>query len=148
MIQIRIFNEKQRPDEAEKEKIISFLFDNLQDYGDPKPDIEKAVDYALMLGKSFGGVVLTANLNEKIVGAVVLNKTGMKDYIPENILVYIATDKNERGKGIGKMLMEKTLNLSEGSVALHVEPDNPARKLYEKLGFNSKYIEMRYKKLV
>lgn len=46
------------------------------------------------------------------------------------------------------MLMEKTLNLSEGSVALHVEPDNPARKLYEKLGFNSKYIKMRYKKLV
>jgi hypothetical protein len=38
-------------------------------------------------------------LENEISGAVVVNQTGMKDYIPENILVYIATDKNHRGKG-------------------------------------------------
>ena len=42
--------------------------------------------------------------------------------------------------------MQKTIDVSEGSIALHVEPDNPARFLYEKVGFSSKYIEMRYKK--
>jgi GNAT superfamily N-acetyltransferase len=31
----------------------------------------------------------------------------MKDYIPENILVYIATHKELRGKGIGKAMMKK-----------------------------------------
>ena len=81
-----------------------------------------------------------------ISGVVVVNQTGMKDYIPENILVYIATHKNFRGKGIGKGLMQKTIDVAEGNIALHVEPENPARFLYEKVGFSSKYIEMRYKK--
>ena len=65
---------------------------------------------------------------------------------PENILVYIATHHDHRGKGFGKMLMKKTVEHAHGSIALHVEPDNPARFLYEKVGFTSKYIEMRYKK--
>jgi len=76
----------------------------------------------------------------------VVNRTGMKDYIPENVLVYIATHKDHRGKGIGKKMMQKAVETAEGSLALHVEPDNPARFLYEKIGFTTKYIEMRYKK--
>ncbi|MDX5426634.1 MAG: GNAT family N-acetyltransferase, partial [Bacteroidota bacterium] len=34
----------------------------------------------------------------------------------------------------------------EGNVALHVEPDNPAKYLYENIGFTNKYLEMRYQK--
>ncbi len=49
-----------------------------------------------------------------------------------------------RGMGIGKKLMTQALTMTQGGVALHVEPDNPARKLYEKLGFTHKYLEMRY----
>jgi len=37
-------------------------------------------------------------LEKEISGVVVVNQTGMKDYIPENILVYIATDKKSQGK--------------------------------------------------
>ena len=80
---------------------------------------------------------------ETITGAVVVNKTGMESYIPENILVYIATHQAYRGKGLGKQLMQKAIELSEGGIALHVDPDNPARKLYERLGFENKYLEMR-----
>ena len=67
----------------------------------------------------------------------------MDGYIPENILVYIATDKNLRGKGVGKQLMQKAIEVTNGDIALHCEPDNPAKFLYEKLGFTSKYLEMR-----
>jgi ribosomal protein S18 acetylase RimI-like enzyme len=43
-----------------------------------------------------------------------------------------------RGRGIGRMLMEEIL--AEGrstgkSVSIHVEHDNPARRLYDRLGF-------------
>ena len=48
-----------------------------------------------------------------------------------------------RGQGIGKKLMRDTIQMANGNIALHVEPDNPARFLYEKVGFTSKYIEMR-----
>jgi GNAT superfamily N-acetyltransferase len=81
-----------------------------------------------------------------MVGAVVVNETGMSGYIPENILVYIATHKDHRGKGIGKKLMEDTMNYAKGDVALHVEKDNPARVLYEKYGFKNPYLEMRFKR--
>ncbi len=146
MIQTKVFNPNNKPNLEEKERLIDFLFNNLQEYGDAKSDIEKAVNYALKESTSFGGFIIVSFLENEMSGVVVVNQTGMKDYIPENILVYIATHKNHRGKGIGKILMQKTIDLTEGSIALHVEPDNPARFLYEKFGFSSKYIEMRYKK--
>ena len=146
MIQTRVFNPTNKPNLKDKENLISFLFDNLQEYGDPRSDIEKAVNYALKETSSFGGFIVVSFLENEISGVVIVNQTGMKDYIPENILVYIATHKDHRGKGIGKMLMQKTIDTAEGSIALHVEPDNPARFLYEKVGFSSKYIEMRLKK--
>lgn len=146
MVQTNVFNTTNKPSLKEKENLIDFLFNNLQEYGDPRPDIEKAVNYALKETTSFGGFILVSYLESVISGVVVVNQTGMKDYIPENILVYIATHKNLRGKGIGKFLMQKTIDLAEGSIALHVEPENPARFLYEKVGFSSKYVEMRLKK--
>ena len=81
--------------------------------------------------------------NNAIVGAVILNNTGMGGFIPENILVYIAVDNSQRGKGYGKSLMQKAISVANGDIALHVEPNNPAKKLYEKLGFTNKYLEMR-----
>jgi len=146
MTETKVFDTTNKPNLEEKEALINFLFDNLQEYGDPKSDIEKCIDYALKETTSFGGFVLVSFLENDISGVVVVNQTGMKGYIPENILVYIATRKNHRGKGIGKLLMQKTIDLAEGSIALHVEPENPAVFLYKKVGFSSKYIEMRLKK--
>lgn len=143
MTSIKIFNSSNRPDSIEKKELIDFLFEHLEEYGDPKGDIEKSINYAIKETASFGGFVLVATIEHKIVGIVVVNHTGMKDYIPENILVYIATHKEFRGKGIGKELMLKATDIAKGNVALHVEPENPARFLYEKVGFKSKYLEMR-----
>lgn len=127
-------------------KIVSFLHQHLVPYGDAMHDIQKAVDYARGRNQSPGGALITALQNHRIVGAVVLNKTGMTGYIPENILVYIATHKEYRGKGIGKKLMQMAVNHTPGNIALHVEPENPAKRLYEKLGFTHKYLEMRLNK--
>ncbi len=148
MIQINTYSPDNKPTEEVKKEIINFLFESLEQYGDPKEDIEKCLDYAFGKNNKPGGIVLSAidSNTQKIVGAVIINKTGMNGYIPENILVYIATDKNMRGKGVGKQLMQTAINLSEGDMALHCEPDNPAKFLYEKLGFTSKYLEMRLKK--
>ena len=90
-----------------------------------------------------GGFVLIAHQENEILGVVIVNDTNMAGYIPEHILVYIAVHGEARGKGVGKALMEKALNETEGDVALHVEPENPARFLYEKFGFTNKYLEMR-----
>ena len=121
--------------------IAEFLYTHLEQYGDKIEDILKCIDYAMNPAK--GGNVIVGLDNDKIVGVVILNNTGMKDFIPENILVYIAVDNSQRGKGFGKKLMQKAIDTAEGNIALHVEPDNPAKGLYEKLGFTNKYLEMR-----
>lgn len=145
MLNINIYTENNNASAEVKNEIIDFLFESLEQYGDPRNAIEKSIDYAFGLNQKIGGIVLTAidSETQKIAGAVVLNKTGMDGYIPENILVYIATDKNLRGKGVGKQLMQKAIEVANGDIALHCEPDNPAKFLYEKLGFTSKYLEMR-----
>jgi len=127
----------------QKKEIADFLFVQLEQYGDPIDHILKCLDYALDQAVDKGGFMVMAKESGNIVGAVVVNKTGMSGYIPENILVYIAVDATQRGKGVGKKLMSAVIDLANGAIALHVEPDNPARKLYEKLGFTNKYLEMR-----
>ncbi len=127
----------------QKKEIADFLFEHLDQYGDPHEYIMRCLDYALDQAVDKGGYVILGRENGKIVGAVVMNKTGMSGYIPDYILVYIAVDGSQRGKGVGKKIMQTALNMANGDVALHVEPDNPARKLYENLGFTNKYLEMR-----
>jgi GNAT superfamily N-acetyltransferase len=144
MIEIKLYDENNKPTSTEKTKIIDFLFHELENFGDSKADIEKCINYALKETISFGGFILQAFAEGKMACVVVINQTGMKDYIPENILVYIATLKEFRGKGIGKALVLKAIETAEGNIALHVEPDNPAKYLYEKIGFTNKYLEMRY----
>jgi ribosomal protein S18 acetylase RimI-like enzyme len=122
--------------------VAKFLHQHLEQYGDKVEDIQKAIDYVF----DRGGNITVQYLDNEIVGAVVINQTGMSGYIPENILVYIAIDNKYRGKGLGKQLMQKAIESCKGDIALHVEKDNPARFLYEKLGFTNPYLEMRLKR--
>ena len=125
-----------------REEVSHFLVKHLEQYGDPIEDIERCMNYAI----EKGGVLITASKNKIIQGAVVINHTGMSGYIPENILVYIAVSNSARGEGLGKKLMEVAIQETKGDIALHVEKDNPARFLYEKVGFTNPYLEMRYKR--
>lgn len=129
--------------EDQKKEIADFLYNHLDQFGDEYEAIMRCINFALDEKTKFGGFILVSKENNQITGAVIINKTGMEGYIPENILVYIAVHKDYRGKGLGKDLMLKTFEKAEGSIKLHVEPENPARFLYEKLGFTSKYLEMR-----
>jgi len=146
MIKIKVFDAANKPDNLEKVEVINFLSEHLQEFGDPKEDIKKAIDYSVKEFTSFGGFTMIIMDDKVIVGATVINRTGMGGYIPENILVYIATHKDYRGKGLGKTLMQKAIDYSKGDIALHVEANNPAIHLYKKLGFTNPYLEMRLKK--
>jgi GNAT superfamily N-acetyltransferase len=141
-----IYGTTESEQEFSREQIVLFLSKHLEQYGDKEEDILAAIEYALSEEKGKGGFVLLGLENKEIVGTVVLNKTGMTGYIPENILVYIAVNSRFRGKGVGAQLMETVIKTCEGDIALHVEATNTARFLYEKMGFTNPYIEMRYKR--
>ena len=128
----------------EKQELVDFLYEHLDEYGDKKEHIARCIDYAMSSNPMAGGFVVEMREKDKIVGALVMNQTGMSGYIPENILVYIAVDSAYRGKGVGRRIMERSMKLAKGDVALHVEHDNPANFLYKNMGFENPYLEMRF----
>ncbi len=146
MLETKVYDAIIKPTPHQKTEIIDFLHTNLEQYGDSKKDIRKAIDYSLKEFGSFGGFTMLLLDDGALVGVTVINQTGMSGYIPENILVYIATHKGYRGKGLGKKLMQAAIDYAKGDIALHVEENNPARFLYEKLGFTAPYVEMRLKR--
>ncbi len=129
-----------------RDQITDFLFSHLDEYGDDRSAILKCIAYAYGDAPGQNGFVLTAHEGDEILGVVIINDTNMGGYIPEHILVYIAVHKKTRGQGVGKQLMSSVIEQTKGDIALHVEPDNPAKFLYEKFGFTNKYLEMRLKK--
>ncbi|MGK0317066.1 MAG: ribosomal-protein-alanine N-acetyltransferase [Saprospiraceae bacterium] len=140
----KIYTPHDKLTSIDKIGVANFLFEHLEEYGDDLKDIKHCLEYTMKESSHHGGLVILCIIERSIVGAVVVNKTGMSRYIPENILVYVAVHKKYRGKGIGKALMTNAIKHSTGDIALHVEPNNPAKHLYEKLGFQNKYLEMRY----
>lgn len=146
MMNIAKYDDTNKPNEIDRTIILDFLFVQLGEYGDSKEDIEKALQYCLNEIESFGGFILVAKEDEQLLGVVLVNRTGMSGYIPENILVYIAVHRDYRGKGYGEQILKKAIGTAKGNLALHVESDNPAQKLYNKMGFVKKYIEMRLEK--
>ncbi len=133
------------PKLVSKQMFIEFLYHQLGEYGDSKKDISKAVEYAFSDVQGKGGFVIIAVQKATLVGGAVVNDSGMSGYIPNHILVYIVVHEKYRGEGLGKVILKKVIDECPGDIALHVEYDNiPAMNLYENVGFNSKYAEMRY----
>lgn len=141
-----IYSDAENPTTFSRDDIADFLVEHLDEYGDEKENILLSIGYAYGDDLGQDGFILTAYEEEQIVGIVIINHTNMGGFIPEHILVYIAVHGDYRGQGLGKELMERIIDTTEGDIALHVEPDNPAIHLYEKYGFTNKYLEMRLKK--
>lgn len=126
--------------------IIDFLYKHLGPYTDTKAAIDKAIDYAFSGDPGRGGFLLTAYSEGDLAGALVMNRTGMEGFVPENLLVYVAVDSKFRNHGYGRMIVDKAIETCTGDVALHCDFGNPAQRLYERMGFEVKYNEMRYYK--
>lgn len=128
---------------AYQDQLVKFLHNSLEQYRDPEEDIRACLEYIIHPDK--GGYVFAASDDKQVLkGVVFLTRTNMQSFVPDYLLVYIATDKNERGKGIGLQLITLVKDSVKAPIALHVEYDNPAKKLYERIGFSSKYAEMRW----
>lgn len=142
----KLVNESDFDENLSREEFVDFLCNHLDQFGDSKDAINKCIDFAFCKDGKLGGFLLAAYYENKLVGTLIINNTGMSGYIPEHILVYVAVDASYRGKGFGKQIVERAIADCPGDVKLHVEYENPAKRLYERIGFTTKYAEMRFKK--
>jgi [ribosomal protein S18]-alanine N-acetyltransferase len=116
--------------------------------GEPRPSKEilknPEISQSLKNWGRRGDAALIATSGETPVGAVWIrlfddtNKTyGFVD--PQTPLLGMALLPEYRGKGIGTVLLEKILTVAKElgfeQVSLSVDPDNPALRLYERVGF-------------
>ncbi|MCO6476133.1 MAG: GNAT family N-acetyltransferase [Phaeodactylibacter sp.] len=126
----------------EKSKVVRFVCDHTPNSS--RQSVLEAVEYAMKLKPSFGGYVLTVEEGRQLIGAVVANRTGMESYNPKNIFVFVTLhERYHQDKILVKALIQKAIQYADGDIAMHVEPDNPALKLYQELGFKAQYLELR-----
>jgi ribosomal-protein-alanine N-acetyltransferase len=145
MLEIKQINaEDELPEGLTRQGFIDFMYRHLGQFGDTKSAIAKSIDYAFSCQEGKGGYLLAAYDGGDLVGGLIMNHTGMSEYVPEHLLVYVAVNEEYRNRGFGAQIVEKAFEICEGNVALHVEYENPAKRLYERLGMRSKYAEMRY----
>jgi GNAT superfamily N-acetyltransferase len=132
------------PDWAPRDAVADFFHTTMRPYHDSLEDVQAALDYGLVPGRGSGGFVMLAHEDDQLLGALLMLKTGMSGYVPEHILLFVTVDPSTRGRGVGSRLIMRSIDECDGDVKLHVEYDNPAKRLYERLGFTTKYAEMRY----
>jgi ribosomal-protein-alanine N-acetyltransferase len=142
MIVIR--SNEELPDATTTESLTRFLHESLKPYEDDPEDIHRAMTLVLDSPQDRGGFVVLARDGSTSLGAAVVHYTPWSGYVPENLLLFVAVDPNHRGQGLGGALIKRAIEECKGDMKLHVEHDNPAKRLYERLGFTSKYAEMRY----
>ncbi|MCL5129649.1 GNAT family N-acetyltransferase [Algibacter sp. L4_22] len=124
-------------------RISKFLYEHSGEFKDTKSAIRKSIMYAAKEVPGLGGYVFIMENKGEILGAIVVNRTGMNEYLAENILVYIAVKESCRGEGIAQKLISHTIKYCRGDIAIHINKENPVIKLFEKQGFKSRNIEMR-----
>ncbi|MFB9057984.1 GNAT family N-acetyltransferase [Mariniflexile ostreae] len=118
------------------------MSENSGEFGDGKSAVKKSLLYASKEIPGLGGFVFTMEHKTEIVGALVVNKTGMNEYMSENILVNIAVKKSYRGRGIAKELITYMIKYCKGDISLHINENNPVVELFKNRGFKPKNIEM------
>lgn len=130
---------------AEKSSVVNFLCQYTENAS--KPNVREAVEYAIKNKPSFGGFVLTAHHGRQLFAVVVVNRTGMEGYNPNNLFVYVTFHEDYRNdETLMLQVLKRAIDLTDGDIALHVEPKNPVLRLYKKMGFEAQYLELRLNK--
>jgi len=116
---------------SKKNAIVKFLQKQLENSWVEAAAILKAVEYATKEIPSFGGFILTAEKNEEIVAALIVNKTGLSGIMPEYLAVLQATQPIAKGKLIARKLEEKAITLSQGDIANLIMDFGPKELMLE-----------------
>lgn len=124
-------------------RITNFLYEHSGEYRDSKSAINKSLLYAMKEIPGLGGYVFILEQQKEVLGVLVINKTGMNEYIPENILVYQVVNKNYAESAIRDKLINYAITYCKGDIALYINIESPDLGWFENKGFKFRNIEMR-----
>lgn len=125
------------------DELADFFHESLKPYEDTREDIRNALQYAFEASDGPNGFAALAIKEDRLAGSALVHFTPWSGYVPSHLLLFIAVHPSHRRCGIGQSLLETVIASCNGDIKLHVEHDNPAKRLYERAGFRSEYAEMR-----
>ncbi len=132
----------QLPEGLDLEALAAFFHEKMKPYHDTLEDVARGLEY--VFDPLRGGFLVLATRDRAPVGGLVMLRTHMCGYVPPNLLLFLAVEPTLRGRGLGGRLIGLAAARCEGDIKLHVEPENPAARLYRRAGFETKYLEMRW----
>ncbi len=142
MMMIKTFDAFTRMSYININKISKFLNEHLEDCKEEKGAIRKSLLYAAKETSNIGGYAFVIEEKDKIIGAIIVNKTGMSEYQSENLITYLAVHKDYREQKIATKLIKEATNYCNGNLSLNINKNNNAIELFKKNGFESKKIQM------
>jgi len=146
MVDYQLLNTTDFVTTLEKEAIIDFLMDNLDDYADSRENLSNSIEYALSKFPHQGGFVLMARIGDEIIGVSVVNRTNFESYFAENILVSLAISEKARRNGIATHLINQAKVYSKGSILIRLNVGEKNSTLLEKVGFKVSQSEYLFKR--
>lgn len=141
-MKIITFDAFNRMSGRDMDRVVQFLNREMDSFSDSEGAILKAVQYAVKDRAGLGGYVFEMFDESETIGVAVVNRTGMEEYMPDNILVYLAIKSDRQKLGFGSQLLDYALDHCEGEVMIHISEQNPAFNFFKKVGFKSQYQEM------
>lgn len=125
----------------EKLGIIKFL----ESHSELSKDIiQQSIDYAVKDCPSFGGYILSVNLEKEPIAVAVINKTGIPKLPSKNILVHFFIEPDWQNSEFVKFFFGKLVELTSGDLSVQIQRNSPYFNLLSELGFLSQTIEMTY----
>jgi hypothetical protein len=124
-----------------KERITRFILDNASESDLNYEAVWRSVEYALSMSKNQGGFILVAREDGDMTGVLVMNRTRMEDYMPENILIHLVIGPHVEKNETGLKLLQKGIEITQGNLAVRLNKDHPDLSLYEVMGFRERYVE-------
>ena len=142
MVNQNYYNAYTKVTPQQKNSIVNFLHENIEGEMVAKEKIAEAIEYAVKDRPSFGGFVLTVKEGEKILGAMIVNDTGM-ELNTKNRIVFIAIHENHRNNGVDSKLVNRAIDLTKGNLSLQLDPNNSWIEKFKSLGFQTKCVELK-----
>lgn len=140
---IRLYNAGTDMDQWEKAAVVHFL--HVHGIGISYQVARNAVDCVLKHTPSFGGFILADWMGDQLRALVMVNRTGMSGFGPDNLISFAVVNGTEEcSLQVLENLIRQAIHLSDGEIAFHLPKRHPAIKLFRELGFEQEYVELRF----
>src|SRR5690606_11167151 len=126
----------------EAARLTNFIYGQQEEPKISQRAIGKAIQYSTKEIPGLGGYVFVLEEQGELLGLMVVNKTGMGDYIPENFIAFLTVRKEEKDSGTAQKLMDYALQYCKGDLAVHIEGQGNLDFLKNN-GFQLTHMEMR-----